>query len=265
MSVKPGPGRTPALAPPGRGATCHFVGPLQARIEAVVLHFDTSLPAANPQLLECFRTRNSKSFSASAQGLTVPWSGEYPGKWLTHCAELWRITHDRLLKASVDAAIQTLSTAQAPDGYLSPWGDDDRWSGAHWDTWAHYHLMYGCLLWADATGDPTALLMAAKMAACICNHFTSAHILSNQGGIEQNMAILHSVACLYSRTKDPKLLAFCNIVLQELERPEDGHAGPDYLRNALKDQPYFKGQETVSHSFIHSFIRFYSTSNSQSV
>lgn len=204
----------------------------------MVRNFDIALPASNPQLLECFRTRNHAD-SAANLGLLVAWSGEYPGKWLTHCTELWRLTQDPDLHHTIQAVVDELAACQASDGYLAPWPDSQRWSREHWDTWGHYHIMIGCLLWADATQDSTALMVASKIADVVCAHFTTAQKLYDQGGLEQNMAILHSVARLFTRTRQPKLLAFCNIVLRELQMPPAG----DYMRNALKGNEFFQGSQ----------------------
>ena len=46
-----------------------------------------------------------------------------------------------------------------------------------------------------------------------------------QGSLEQNMAILGSMALLYSSTGEPKLLIFCKMVLAELQIPPAG----DYI------------------------------------
>eukprot|EP01052_Picozoa_sp_SAG31_P028348 SAG31_NODE_2728_length_5180_cov_2.415469_5_plen_138_part_00 len=68
------------------------------RASAVIRNFSAGLPLSNPQLLECFRVRNTrynaadlpagKPIAGPVGGSLVAWSGEYPGKWLTHCR--WR-------------------------------------------------------------------------------------------------------------------------------------------------------------------------------
>jgi len=240
-AVKPGAEHPSILSPMGAAARYRFDPDslLQRRITAVVRHFDVTLPLSNPQLLESFRTRNSR-WDAESLALTVAWTGEYPGKWLTHCSELWRLTQDPELRATIQLAVDELAACQAEDGYLAPWPDSRRWSTQHWDTWGHYHCMIGCLLWADASGDPTALNIAKKIGDVVSGVFTTPQKLFAQGGLEQNMAILHSVACLFTRTRDPKLLAFCNVVLAELQMPPAG----DYLRNALAGKQFYQGSQT---------------------
>jgi hypothetical protein len=48
------------------------------------------------------------------------------------------------------------------------------------------------------------------------------------------------VALLYARTREQRYLDFCNVCLAELELPPAG----DYLRNAMKGQPFYKGSQT---------------------
>ena len=254
--IKPGTEQPHALSPVLLGQF-HLdpAGLLQRRATAVIKNFDLTLPASDPQFLESFRTRNSPYNAAMLPGGSwgappaasgpggslVAWSGEYPGKWLTHCAELWRLTRDPELKAVAQLAVDELAACQAADGYLAPWSDKERWSTQTWDSWGHYHCMLGCLLWAEATADPTAQAVATKIADVICAQFPTPKELVAQGGLEQNMAILHSMAVLYTRTHDPKLLAFCNVVLAELQPPV---TNLDFLRNALAGREFYQGGST---------------------
>ena len=90
--VVPGSQQPPVLIPLDASARFELdpASLVQQRITAVVRNFDVTLPTSDPQLLECFRTRNTR-WNAASLALTVPWTGEYPGKWLTHCAELWPV------------------------------------------------------------------------------------------------------------------------------------------------------------------------------
>ena len=71
------------------------------------------------------------------------------------------------------AALLSASVAAAgPNGGCVP--------GAHWDSWGHYHCMLGCLLWAEASGDPTAAAVAAGVGAVVCAAFPTAQKLYAQ-------------------------------------------------------------------------------------
>ena len=112
---------------------------------------------------------------------------------------------------------------------------------AGWDSWGHYHICLGCLLWHEATSDPVPLAIATKISKLMVTTFPGSdpHKFFNQGSLEQNMAILHAMSLMYSRTGDPKLLTFCKMVIQELQMPPAG----DYVRNALKGQEFYKGSQ----------------------
>ena len=186
MLVKPGTARPHVLEPLPASAVhtsqpenAVEVAPAASRAHACIRNFCCALPRSSPQFLEAFRTRNSE-FSASKLSLLVAWSGEYPGKWLTHCTELWRLTADVELGVTIQAVVDTLAECQAADGYLAPWADGERWSTAHWDSWGHYHCMLGCLLWAEASGDPTAAAVAAGVGAVVCAAFPTAQKLYAQ-------------------------------------------------------------------------------------
>ena len=208
-----------------------------ARSLAVIEHFDLALPASNPLLLDCFRDRNrAQSAATQFPNPQVPWAGEFVGKYLTHAAELYRLTRHSELRAVVTRVVKLLAKYQASDGYCGAWPDAHRFSTSAWDAWSHYHVQIGCLLWHDAASDPTALEIATKIASCLASTFTSAKQLLAMGSVGQNPATLHSMACLYTRTKDPKLLHYCHLILEQLQMPPCG----DWLRNALAGKHFFK-------------------------
>ena len=209
---------------------------LAQRSLAVIEHFDIPLPASNPRLLEMFKDRNRR---ANGKSMTqMAWAGEFVGKWLTHASQLYRLTRHPELKATIQMAVDTLAKYQAPDGYLGPWMDASsdappghspnppksgtRTMKAGWDAWGHYHAMLGCLLWSQCvTDNPTALSIATKIADMMCATFPGSDPKKffDQGSLEQNMAILHSMAIMFTKTKMPKYLTFCKMVVQELTMP----------------------------------------------
>ena len=218
---------------------------LQARAVAVIEHFDVPLPVSNPRLLDMFADRNRKS---NGQTLgQMAWAGEFVGKWLTHAAQLYRLTKHPELRATVSMALGSLAKNQASDGYLGPFPDARGTDGLRtmsvgWDAWGHYHIMLGCLLWHDA--DPAmehCVAIATKIASVMTTTFPGADPKKffAQGSLEQNMAILDSMALLYCSSGDPKLLTFCQMVVAELQIPPAG----DYIRNALKGQAFYKGSQ----------------------
>lgn len=73
-----------------------------------------------------------------------------------------------------------------------------------------------------------------------------------EGSLEQNMAILHSMACLYSKTRAANLLTFCQMVVAELQakpRPVPLPAIAVPLLMMMATAGY-----TLAHCFIMCFI-----------
>lgn len=219
---------------------------VQKRGLACIEHFDIPLPASNPRLVEMFRDRNRVS-NGQALG-QMAWAGEFVGKWLTHTAQLYRLTQHPELRETVTKVMAILAQYQAADGYLGPFPDAKGADGLRtmkvgWDPWGHYHICLGCLLWHDCTSDPVPLNIATKIGTLMTTTFPGSNPQKffNQGSLEQNMAILHAIAILYSKTNatDPALLTFCKMVVAELQLPPAG----DYMRNALAGQPFYKGSQ----------------------
>jgi hypothetical protein len=86
-----------------------------AVIGRVVQHFCLPLPLSNPKILEMFRDRDRQP----PQPL-LPWSGEFVGKYLTHCVQLYKLTATAELGAQIKACFTTLASYQQPDGYMGP-------------------------------------------------------------------------------------------------------------------------------------------------
>ena len=75
---------------------------------ACIEHFDIPLPVSNPRMLECFLDRNRAS-NGLALG-QMAWAGEFVGKWLTHTAQLYRLTKHAELKATATMVHFTRTT-----------------------------------------------------------------------------------------------------------------------------------------------------------
>ena len=182
---------------------------------------------------------------------TLSWSQggprpPYHARRLTHATQLYRLTKHETLRATIETALKALQLYQAADGYLGPFPDAKGADGLRtmsvgWDPWGHYHIMYGCLLWHDATGSAGAIGIATKIGGLMTTTFPGSdpQKFFSQGSLEQNMAILHSMACLYSKTRGPELRVFCEMVCAELQIPPAG----DYIRNALKKQEFYQGSQ----------------------
>jgi hypothetical protein len=100
--------------------------------------------------------------------------------------------------------------------------------------------MLSALLWYDCQNNPDDLAFAEKIASALVTAFGGdPHKLYACGALEQNCAILHSMALLYSHTANPAHVALCETILAEWQLEPAG----DYLRRALAGDPFFSGSQ----------------------
>ena len=202
-------------------------------------------PRANPAMLEMFRDRD-----ASPLREMVPWAGEFAGKYLTGAVQVLRLTRDPALKAWLQEFVHRLAGFQDEDGYLGPWPKQCRLTnvnsvgGRTWDTWSHYHLMLGLMLWHEETRDQEALKCVTSMADLICRKYLGRKKtrLVDTGSTEMNLAPVHSLCMLYRKTKHEPYLNMALQIADEFAAEGDG--GPlagDYLRHALAGKEFYQG------------------------
>ena len=204
-------------------------------------------PTANPSMLEMFRDRD-----ASPLRHLVPWAGEFAGKYLTGAVQVLRVTGDRTLKASLKEFVPHLLSLQGKDGYLGPWpsghaltnhAPNSRNGPLTWDTWGHYHVMLGLILWHEETGDLKALAGATRIGDLLCRTFLGKKKprLVDTGSTEMNLAPAHSLCMLYRQTKNERYLKLARQVVDEFAARSKGEplAG-DYLRQALAGREFFQ-------------------------
>ncbi len=210
-------------------------GEIGRRLEAVTRQWILPAPYANPGLLEMFRQRDRKP----AHDL-VPWAGEFAGKYLTHAAQIWRLTRDPELGKHLRWFVGELAALQAGDGYLGPWPKEYRLrkgapnccgSKEPWDAWGHYHAMIGLLLWHEDTGDGLALICAKRIGDLFCNRFLDhpEDRLHDTGAHEMNQAPAHALARLFRLTGERRYLRMAERIVEEFAIPPAG----DYLNAAL--------------------------------
>ena len=99
----------------------------------VIRNFDLPLLESNPAMLEMFKDRDRKPLQS-----LLPWSGEFIGKYLTHCTQLFRSTASTELKPALGARLalcfKTLIKYQSTEGYIGPWPTGMEWNTTAWDT-----------------------------------------------------------------------------------------------------------------------------------
>ena len=229
---------------------CALFGEIGDRVDAVIDQWILPLVKANPAILEMFRERDMEPLKNMS-----PWEGEFAGKYLTHCVQIYRLTRSDRLKAHIEWFVGELISLQAEDGYLGPWPRDSRLTGKApnctlcfsnkvlllptWDAWGHYHIMLGMLLWYRETPDARVLACVRGIADLFCRKFLTGeqHVSSMSPGYEEmNMACMHAFCLLYELTAEPRYLELVRQVEKDLETPSGG----DFIRAALEGRDFYK-------------------------
>lgn len=225
-----------------------LVGPLADYLAGVTDQWLLVAPDSNPAMLEMFRDRDR-----TPPRQMVPWAGEFAGKYLTSAVQLLRLTGEAKLRRYLRRFVAELIDLQAEDGYLGPWSRKDRltnqasnarWQQT-WDTWGHYHISLGLMLWHDATGDRRALECTVRIADLICRRYLGRKAgrprLVETGSTEMNLAVVHSLALLYRKTGDPRHLRMAEQIVDEFAATSGkGPLAGDYLRTGLCQVPFYK-------------------------
>ena len=201
-------------------------------------------PKANPAMLEMFRDRD-----ASPLREMVPWAGEFAGKYLTGAVQVLRVTNEPKLKAWLKDFVRILVGLQDADGYLGPWPRQCRLTntdsiGQHtWDTWGHYHIMLGLILWHEETRDKEALACATRIADLLCRKYLGRKKtrLVDTGSTEMNLSPVHSLCILHRKTRQERYLKLALQIVDEFAaQGEDEPLAGDYLREALGGKEFFQ-------------------------
>ena len=228
-----------------------FSGEIDRRLHACIEQGILPMPLANPAILTMFRDQDRLPLRNWAR-----WAGEFAGKFLTHAVQVYRLNRDRRLNELITWFVSELISLQAEDGYLGPWPDGHHLTGSApnsrdsieqkidgkttfptWDSWGHYHLMLGFMLWHEESDDPEALRAAEKIADLFCAKFldTGRRLVAN-GSEEMNLAPIHALCLLYEKTGRRQYLALAHEIEKDFETPPAG----DYIRTALAGTEFFQ-------------------------
>jgi DUF1680 family protein len=206
-------------------------------------------PDSNPGMLEMFRDRDRQPLRS-----LEPWAGEFAGKYLTGAVQVYRVTRDERLREYVAKFVDELCSLQADDGYLGPWPETSRLTGAApnvgrgtqgstWDAWGHYHIMIGLLIWWEETEDERALRTATRIGDLFCDRFLGDRRprLVDTGSTEMNLAPVHSLCLLYRATRDARYLELARQwTLEFAERDAAGNYLAGNYLNAAPSQEFFE-------------------------
>ena len=234
----------------------NLTGIVGDRLQAVRSNWLLEAPHANPAMLEIFDDRDVMPYRD-----LLPWSGEFAGKYLTSAVQVYCLTRDQRMRRELESFVSRLIQRQDADGYLGPWPADSRltnYSPVHgppgeglltWDTWGHYHITLGLLLWQEAAAVPQALRSAALATACrmadlLCSRYLDAppgKLLVDSGYSEMNLAPVHSLALLYRKTRKPEYLKMALQIVEEFSAQKDGvPIAGDYLRQPLAGKEFYE-------------------------
>ncbi len=233
----------PALSPVEFSA-CRMDGVVGEYLRAVTDQWLLVAPRANPAMLEVFADRDVRPYRDM-----VAWAGEFAGKYLTSAVQVLRLTGDARLEAALRDFVPRLIALQAEDGYLGPWPTDSHLTNRsphhpardhrNWDTWGHYHVMLGLMLWHEQTGDRRALACARRIADLFCRTYLGDRSprLVETGEPEKNLAPVHALAMLYRRTGCEQYLRLAKQIIGEFA------AAGDFITLALNGKAFFEMPE----------------------
>lgn len=200
------------------------------------------LRESNPAILDIFRDRDIKPYRD-----LLPWSGEFAGKYITSAHYIYNITKDILLYNYIIGFIDELLLYQSEDGYLGCYQKECHLTGAYsqnpsvsgltWDTWSHYHIMFGLYLWYKKTKNKNYLNAILKMAQLFINTFYNGNMrLVSIGSTEMNLAPMHIFAIIYNETKEQKYLDFALEIEIDLSHETAGN----YINHSLNGLEFYQ-------------------------
>ena len=224
---------------------CGYTGKLSNKI---INNFLMGLNESNPSILYMFRDRDVKPYR-----LMLPWSGEFAGKYITGMAYMYKLTSNQELYDYAVDFIGKLLKYQDSDGYLGCFDKEHRMAGVcvgnvdvdlgehrNWDAWAHYHIMYGLLLWYDITLNDEYMNAIKKMAEFLMNTFYkgSARVI-DMGSSGTNLSLYHIFGILFRRTGDSRYMKFAKEIETDLSSDRAG----DYINSALLGYEFYQSRE----------------------
>lgn len=212
-------------------------------VNNVIDHFLYELKNTNPLLLSMYKDRNKKPYLD-----LNPWSGEFVGKYITGAYFSYKLSKNEKLKKRIIEVIDELISYQDNDGYLGTYSDESKLTGANsidpnttgvtWDSWNHYHVLYGMYLWYKETGYERYINCILKVADFYLNNFYNGKKnLSSIGWTEMNLSIYHFFGVLYNETKDNRYLEFAKLIENDMRNAENAE---DYLKIGLEHIDFYK-------------------------
>lgn len=200
------------------------------------------LRETNPAILDMFHDREKEP----DRGL-LPWSGEFAGKYITGAYYVYKLTGSKKLYDYIMTFIDELISCIDEDGYAGCYSRQYRLTGkmpknvnAHditWDSWSHYHIMYGLYVWYLQTGGQYLLDAVLRIAEKFFNTFYGGQRrIIDMGSSEMNLAVLHIFTLLYGKTRDGRYLTFIREMEKDISDPDAGN----YVEHAQNGLEYYQ-------------------------
>ena len=209
-------------------------------LDNIIDHWLVGLRESNPAILGVFADRDLKPYRK-----LEPWHGEFPGKYLTGAYYTYKLTGSKKLYDYILPFIDELISYQDEDGYLGCFSKEGHLTGyfnpslpgGTWDSWNHYHIMFGLLLWYDVTKNETYLQAVERIAALFMEKFYYGKPgIISIGSSEMNLAAYHIFGILYRRTGNEFYLDFAKQIETDLS---DETAG-NYLYYAENNLEFYE-------------------------
>ena len=199
---------------------------------AITRNWLIGLRETNPAILDMFAERDILPYRD-----LLLWSGEFAGKYITGAYYIYRSTLDPELYSYMIGFLDEMISYQDEDGYMGCY-DRNRHITGEWDAWAHYHSMFGLLLWYNETGDRRYLETVEKAAGLFMNLFyrDSGRKLSEIGWTEMNLAPLHVFTLLYEQTGKKAYLTFAKSIEGDFATADAGN----YVECALNGIEFYQ-------------------------
>ena len=220
----------------------HLKGQTGKLAENINKNWLIGLRQTNPAILDMFWDRDVAPYRD-----LLPWSGEFAGKYITSAYFAYQLTRSTELFDYIKGFIKELIATQDKNGYFGcfcskcqltgAYSQNPEISGNTWDSWSHYHIMYGLLLWYSQTGEQAYLDAVEKAAHLFMSKFYDGKgLLVSIGSSEMNLSVYHVFALLYRITRNSAYLYFASKIENDLSSEEAG----DYINYSLNGYEYYQ-------------------------
>src|SRR5438270_13639642 len=229
------------------GTHFNFYGRMGDRIRANQENWFKAAPTRSPRMVGILQERKT---GPTPPPWLLQWAGEYAGKYLIGAIQALRLSGDPDLRAVIAQVVRDLINAQGDDGYLGPFGPNERLKNRDkWDLWGHYHCMLGLLLWYLEQNDSQALTSCRRAADLLCATFLGTGTrIADAGNPAQNDAVAHVLVLLYNATGEGRYLQLARDIEADWARVDPDRNrhedGGNYVNGFQRNEPFYLARQT---------------------